>query len=369
MSGSLESPGIGDEPEDVVYCVVAVIDLQGFSAHLEVGANDIRTSVGHAAITRLDGLEEARKLMASERAGSPLGYPESLHIGRINDALILHLDLPKLLRPHTGETARTGYTIAELKEYYNMGSYLNDDGADRFSADELATLEHSTYDLVRFVGLLARLHLQVNEQEDRSHFPGANTVCATGYRRRFRADGDSKDRLDANFAFANAHIAAKSLHGSALYLDDNIARLLCINRFSRNVYRFACFVHRDAPFDPTTDPTEGFYRTGAIELSKPEEVTLFKLPFYFRRLDPLPLTYLQILPELAPLLDDSKILPKSIFSMVRKRLAVGPDVELMREGNPSARLGFPLDFSLTLQEFLEMAEYGKSLNRSDSCDA
>lgn len=368
MSGSSVPPGSTDQSDGVVYCVAAFVDLQGFSAHLEAGASDIRTSVGRSALTRLDGLEEARSLIASERAESALGYPETLHIERINDALILHLDLPDRLRPGIAETARTGYTGAELEKQFEMGKYLDDNDSTRFQTDVAATLDRDTHDLARFVGLLARLHQQVNLRERRDHFPGAKTVCATGYRRRFQTGNDSEDRLDANFAFANAQVAGTSLHGNALYLDDNVARLLCINRFSRNLYRFACFVSHNVPFDPTTDPTEGFYRTGAIELSKPEEVTLFRKPFYFRRLDPSPLTYLQILPELAPLLDDSKTLPRSIFSFVRKQLAVGPDVEMMQEGNLSAHLIFSLDLSFRLQEFLEIAEYGKPRSRRDSVE-
>lgn len=359
-----EKQNASDRGDDLVYSVAAVIDLQGFAAHLETGANDLRTTIGKEAITRLGFLDAARKLVETEAAELPPAYPRSLHISRINDALILHLDLPDRLRPSVGQTARSGYTVFEMEEYFEIDRYLDDDDdGKRFSADVAATLESDVTDLIRFVGLVARLHQFVNAREWEAQFPGAKTICASGYRRHYITSDGSEDRLAANFAFANAQVADQFLHGPRLFLDDNITKLLCINRFARNLVRHACFVGSDAAFDPTTDPTDGFYTSCSVELSVPERVHLFRAPFDYRRLNPAPLTFLQLLPELTPFLDGSKEPAKSIFMSVRKTLQNGPDVEMMRKGIHSSRLLYPLDFGLSLLEFLEITELGESPSR------
>lgn len=353
---------LGEEEPDVIYCVAAMIDLLGFSAHLETGANDVRTSIGRAAITRLEALERVLGLIDVERASAGYAYPANLAVHRINDALILHLDLPQRLRPSTGERMRTGFSINELETQFELGKYLDDEenGETHFHAAFLTELNRDIQDLSRFIGLVARLHLEISAEEQKAHFPGAKTICATGLRRRFvRADG-TEDRLAANFAYANAYAADSQLHGAHLFLDDNIAQLVCINEVARNIVRHANFVTGVASFDPATDPMEGFYSTYVVERSKPTAVSLFRASYHFRRVSPVPLTFLQLLPELTPLLDGTCKPPKSVFSIVAKQLASGPDITKMRLGEYSQSIRYPLDFSFPLNEFLEVARLGKS---------
>jgi len=77
----------------VKYCVTAVLDLLGFSSHLEVGRNDLRTKIGTEAIRRLQILEESLQLLQKDRAGYENGYPADFYATRINDSIILTLDL------------------------------------------------------------------------------------------------------------------------------------------------------------------------------------------------------------------------------------------------------------------------------------
>lgn len=42
---------VQNEDEEVRYCVTAVLDLLGFSGHLEIAGNDLRTSIGGCQAT------------------------------------------------------------------------------------------------------------------------------------------------------------------------------------------------------------------------------------------------------------------------------------------------------------------------------
>jgi hypothetical protein len=64
LNSQLEASG--NNPQ-VKYCVTAVIDLLGFSSHLETGGNDLRTNIGQEAIKRLQILEDALRLMNDVR--------------------------------------------------------------------------------------------------------------------------------------------------------------------------------------------------------------------------------------------------------------------------------------------------------------
>src|ERR1700692_4149361 len=104
------------EGQEINYCVTAVTDLLGFSSHLEIGRNDLRTNIGREALNRLETLETSLKLMNAERESSAKEYPASFYQTRINDAIILSLDLPNFLTPSVGESAKRGYSQADLEE-------------------------------------------------------------------------------------------------------------------------------------------------------------------------------------------------------------------------------------------------------------
>jgi hypothetical protein len=54
-----------------MFAVAAHIDLLGFADHQAVGAADIRTQIGQAAVERLHAMENALRLLDKERRASP----------------------------------------------------------------------------------------------------------------------------------------------------------------------------------------------------------------------------------------------------------------------------------------------------------
>lgn len=109
----------GKDPQ-VKYCVTAVLDLLGFSSHLEIGGNDLRTNIGKEAINRLQILEDALRLMDDERSLCTDEYPKVFYHTRINDAIILTLDLPSFFTPSVGEAIKRGISVNELEEFFDM---------------------------------------------------------------------------------------------------------------------------------------------------------------------------------------------------------------------------------------------------------
>src|ERR1700733_13533207 len=97
-----------ENTDEVKYCVTAYIDLLGFETHLEIGA-DLRTTIGKKAIDRLRNLENAITIVEDELGRYPEFYPMNWDIRRINDALILTMDLPSTLRPEVGQIAPYGH--------------------------------------------------------------------------------------------------------------------------------------------------------------------------------------------------------------------------------------------------------------------
>jgi hypothetical protein len=68
------------DPSDVRYCATAVIDLLGFSAHLETGSNDVRTTIGRAAIDRLQVLARGGYSTYERRVECPPSSISAKHV-------------------------------------------------------------------------------------------------------------------------------------------------------------------------------------------------------------------------------------------------------------------------------------------------
>jgi hypothetical protein len=176
------------------------------------------------------------------------------------------------------------------------------DGAENIS-EELnplyeAQLEAFTVDLLRFCGLVGRVHATINRLEDSSYFPGPTTVISTGYRKVFRSDA-----LSANFAFSNAYIAAeKFLKGNSLYVDNNILQLLSVNTFSRNILRYSLFVKSEIHFDPELDYEDILHIPDEVRLGDKHIVELFHKKYLFRTISAKTFCLFQILDFLYPYL-------------------------------------------------------------------
>ena len=170
------------ENTDIKFCVTSYIDLRGISNHLEIG-NDLRTKIGQEVITRLDSLEETIDLFLNERKGHPQYYPKTINYRRVNDALILTIDLPEFLTPRIGETIREGITVNEIGRFFpNSSEY---DTYEEFEKAYIEKTTESILELTQFVGLSARIHSYINRKESENYFPGAKTVISSGYRRSF----------------------------------------------------------------------------------------------------------------------------------------------------------------------------------------
>lgn len=350
-----------DKDGEIRYCVAAILDLLGFATHLETASNDLRTRIGQEAINRLQVLEGALQLLAEERATCSQEHPEAYHHIRINDAVIFAMDLPDLLRPPVGESVRTGFTPNEILRLFDPDKVPEDLPALH------AGLSNDVAPLIRFVGLLARLHSFINRKENSAYFPGARTVIATGYRRPFGTQRN-EDFLSANFSFSNAYLAEKHLRGRGprFFVDDNVSRMLSMNRFARNLLRFACFITRPTRFDPLEEheqDEDGFYSVREQVVSEPVDVILFKKSFQFRELDPYPLSHLQIVPRLSDYLESRKQPAEggnplgTIARDMLKAIMNGPqDTEDSLVHLPGLRM----DLEDDIQVFPELIESGES---------
>lgn len=347
---------------DVRYCVTAVIDLLGFSSHLETGGNDVRTTIGREAIARLKTLEEALTFLRLEIAAAAFAYPKGLWCQRINDAIILGLDLPDFLAPGIGETAKR-FSAIDLGEYFDLSQYDEGErGEERFMADFAARLQGEIQDLIKFIGVVSRIHLFVNVQEHKRAFPGAKSICVTGFRRRFIQEGGAEDQLAANFSFANAFVADRELHGACLYVDDTLARLLCADRFARNIVRYACWVERPRPFDVAAEYPDDLHQEPDLVLSEPHTIRIFRKTMFFREMNTRPLSYLQVLERLRVYLTGAKTpattaWPASMLALIRK----SPSTNAISSGAPP-RMIFPVgNISSDIRVFPEVIEEGASV--------
>ncbi|MCU1267690.1 MAG: hypothetical protein JWM21_4008 [Acidobacteria bacterium] len=350
---------VAGKDQQVKYCVTAIIDLLGFSSHLEIGGNDLRTNIGQEAVNRLQILEDAIRLMNDERVLCKDEYPKEFYYTRINDAVILTLDLPRFFTPSVGELIKRGVSANEIDQFFDLDSIGGD---EEFEQAYVTKLSEDTGDLVRFVGLIARIHHYVNRKENTAYFPGAKTVVASGYRRTFFAEG-KEDFLAANFSFSNAYLAEKDLHGSNLFLDNNIVQLLCANRFARNLLRFASYVSHPAQFDLFREYDDPLFPPGATVKKEPVAVSLFRKRFSFRELNPSILAYLQVIPRLSTyLLGEKKSKAESFSLSVFEAMKEGPSkADLNLDSAPIFR-GRILreDIENDIRIFSEIVECGES---------
>jgi hypothetical protein len=347
----------GNDPQ-VKYCVTAVIDLLGFSSHLEIGGNDLRTNIGQEAIKRLQILEDALRLMNDERSLCKDEYPKEFYQTRINDAPILTLDLPIFFTPPVGELVKSGISANEIAQTFDLDSIKSEEEFEE--AYETKLLEE-TVDLIRFVGLIARIHDYINRKENATYFPGAKTVVASGYRRTFFAQG-KEDFLAANFSFSNAYLAEKHLHGPKLFLDNNIIQLLYVNRFARNLLRFASYVSQSTQFDPIREYDDPLFPSGETVKAEPVPVSILRRPFIFRELDPSILAYLQVILRLSMyLLGEKESKAISFWLKIFNAIKDGPSTKELKAGIvPKFPVRLQSDIESDIRIFSELVESGKS---------
>ena len=289
---------------EIKYCVTAMIDLLGFSSHLEVGAYDLRTNIGKQAIARLQSLENAIDHMNNERHKLQQYYPDKFHIIRINDAIFLSVDLDDYLKPSVGQAVKRGVSANEISEFFTEDELMDE---KTFTLSCKSRYLSAIEPLIKFIGIVSRLFAYINRQESKNFFPGAKAVVATGFRKPFFSKSIRKeDVFSANFSLSNAYIAEPQLKGPYLYLDNYILQLLSGNLYAKNIMRYSLFFSEQIMFDPFEEYEDLFYLPSRAEISKTIELSLFRKTYYFRQVNPSPLTYLQIVPEIMPFLEGKK---------------------------------------------------------------
>lgn len=301
--------------DETKYCICAMIDLLGFSSHLEVSGYDLRTSIGEQAIKRLDNLEKIIELIDSEKKNRSEYYPEDYKVQRINDAIFFTLDLDDILKPSIGNTFFNGISSKDesfiTKE--QMESY------EGYISAYSSKTQNAIAPLLKFIGFISRIHISLNKMESQDFFPGAKTVISSGFRRPFK-----DDYFSANFSLSNAYIAEKSLHGPSLFIENAILHMISLDNSSRNLLRFAHFQFKTTSFDCFDNNDDIFdYLTEEATIPKPIEIKLFRKEYLFRDLNPSPLTHLQQISSLQNYLsnsdapDLSNLYFKHIFNAIR----------------------------------------------------
>lgn len=317
--------------QDVIYCVTAFIDLLGFSSHLEIG-NDLRTQIGQEAVKRLGTLEKAVDLIKQEAKKVKKLFPENLNFQRINDAIILTIDLPEFLTPSIGESVRRGMTGNEINKYFKEEDLETE---EKFKSAYINLINESTGALLRFIGLVSRIHSYINRKENENYYPGAKTVIATGFRKSFITSENKEDFFSANFSFSNAYVAEGILKGAKFYIDNYILQMLANNSYSKNIMRYAVYVNDQYNYDPLEDYEDVLYIPNPKREGESIEVQIFRKKYLFREMNSFPLAYLQLLPDLLPYLEGTKKIrnKKHLFMRVFNDIKESKSKEELEKGS------------------------------------
>jgi hypothetical protein len=306
---------------DIKYCVTAFIDLLGFAAHLEIGA-DLRTNIGEQAIFRLNNLSDAMEFVRNEQHNCPEHYPQIFDIKRINDALVITMDLPDHLKPELGHVSRKAISNKHFEEILAQEDNIPAEGEDNMTSmtsKYLKSLKSDTKDLFLFCGLISRIFNYVKHRESTMVFPGPRGTVSTGYRKMYTNPNGEQDYLSANFAFSNAYIAESKLKGtgSSLFFDNNILQLLALDNISKNFLRHSLFVSNDSDFDPVKNYEDPLFLPTNRELKKEIEVELFRKKYIFREINPRLMAFFQIINYIEPYIMELKPFQSlKLFSMI-----------------------------------------------------
>jgi hypothetical protein len=292
--------------QDVKYCIVAMVDLQGFSSHLEIGG-DLRTKVGDTAIDRLRTLDTAVSHYKLEYNSVPNIYPkEYVHTQRINDSVIFSMDLPDFFLPSINEYSFDGHTLGDwavvMPEYEDQDYDSVEDM--QLAYDE--KLNVALIEVARFVGTIARIHRYISFKENEYSTPGCKTVICSGFRKSYKDLDENEDYLSANFAFSNVYVSEKSLHGPNFFVDSNILKILSLTPFTHNIVKLSSIIRIGLNFSPFSkvDYEERRAECYKIEVSKPITLTLFRRNYSFYMLNEVDFSYLHIADVLLPIIKE-----------------------------------------------------------------
>lgn len=264
----------------VRFAVTAIIDLIGFSNQLEVTYRDLNSSIGDNLIKRLLILDNSIEFIKLQDRVIKDLFPKNYTSVRINDALIITMDLPDILAPSFGEIHKTTY------EYTPFTS--------RKPSDFFSDIKNGANELNKFLCLISRLHTFVDREDKKNHHPGCKTIISTGFRRVFKDFENKEDAFSANFSFSNAYIADKSLKDHTFFVDSNVLRL-CTHQKAYSLdslIRCSLFLKANSELS-----AKSILKNDENKIVEGKEISikLFRQNYLFHEVDPGPLTYIQVL--------------------------------------------------------------------------
>lgn len=292
--------------ESNIFCISAFIDILGFSNHLEISSNDLRTTIGKEIIERLKILDRAIDYLENEQSKCGQFFPSSFRATRFNDALILGMDiesefLPAVGKPDLGQWA----SLDQLKDFKIDSSIT--------SSDPVKThLDKLSFEVSQFIGIVSRVHNFINDEELKINMPGCRSVISSGMRYKFIREKDNvEDYYSANFSFSNAYMVNEygekyGFGGNKCYMESNVAQISTYNKYCKRAIGFLKYVYDETPLDPYdgTDDKNQFIPVKFITSSL-KEVSLFRKKYFFREINTFPGSNMQLFPEIIRLVEDT----------------------------------------------------------------
>lgn len=278
------------------FAISAFIDLLGFSNHLALANNDTRTEIGVSAVNRLLNLEEVLALIDEENAKFIKCYPTiKIEKIRFNDAIFLTMELSSIIETQIGNHSWSYKNIPSITSWMKNNKVKN-------HVNAIESIVEQSHNVAKFVGLVARMHVTINQLEAKKNFPGARTVISTGLK---VSDNNGKlDAFSANFALSNAYIVgergkAGGFGGDGFYLEDSAANLIAVNREHLRLLSQSNYIPREKysnPYDYATHTDENIIKGNIKEYVEADRIqtSLFGKEYIFRGVNPIPLTWIQV---------------------------------------------------------------------------
>jgi hypothetical protein len=284
--------------ETVRPSLTALIDLLGFSEHLALAKYDLRSAIGLEALRRLRFLEKTLSAIQEESDAGDALIPEGVRWARLNDSLLLQMDLPEEFTPDTGQM---GFHQFPYEVAIERGRELGIDGdLKRLHAEVLCPMGR---EVAKFIGLAARMHNYLNSLEWESHFPGCRTVIACGLRIPFQDRNGEDDFLAANFSLTNAYSVQErgsslGFRGPSIWFDDSVSVPISLDPISQNLLYFSQFVQTRKQFRRHLPADVVDLRRK--DLASPECIAaeIQRQEFTFTKLDPSAASNLQLVGEI-----------------------------------------------------------------------
>lgn len=283
-----------------VLSITAHLDLLGFSSHLVMSNNDVRTKIGEEAIERLRILEKTVDLVKAEMKASPDFYPKDFRIMRFNDSLIFGIDVNHNIVPEIGKAneAQT-WTRKQFNDLFNQEQKIE---TALIKATNI--LDEESFRVCQFIGIVSRVHNYINNKEFEMHMPGARTVISSGLRYRFVYEDKPEDYYSANFSLSNAYIANDlgskfGFAGNKCFIESNTAEIAGWNDNAKKMIGFLKYTPNSEPSDPFSGrPDHLLMLRNQYHEPKKIEIDLFSKRYIFREINTRVATNLQLFPKI-----------------------------------------------------------------------